>query len=62
MELTKGTVTNTTNHAVLITLPDIKFKRTWQKESSFKIDIEVLREAVFDTGFKYFLEEGVLFI
>jgi len=62
MELTKGTVTNTTNHSVLIQLPDIKFRRTWQKGSSIKVDIEVLREAVYDTGFKAFLDEGVLFI
>ena len=62
MELTKGSVTNTTNHAVLIQLPDIKFRRTWQPNSTFKVDIEVLREAVYDTGFKAFLDEGVLFI
>ena len=62
MELTKGTVTNTTNHSVLIQLPDIKFKRTWQKDSSIKVDIEVLREAIYDTGFKAFIDEGVLFI
>lgn len=62
MELTKGTVTNTTNHSVLIQLPDIKFRRTWQKESSIKVDIEVLREAIYDTGFKAFIDEGVLFI
>ena len=62
MELTKGTVTNTTNHSVLIQLPDIKFRRTWQKDSSIKVDIEVLREAIYDTGFKAFIDEGVLFI
>lgn len=62
MELTKGTVTNTTNHSVLIQLPDIKFRRTWQKESSIKVDIEVLREAIYDIGFKAFIDEGVLFI
>ena len=62
MELTKGTVTNTTNHSVLIQLPDIKFRRTWQKESSIKVDIEVLREAIYDTGFKAFIDDGVLFI
>lgn len=62
MELTKGTVTNTTNHSVLIQLPDIKFRRTWQKDSSIKVDIEVLREAIYDVGFKAFIDEGVLFI
>ena len=62
MELTKGTVTNTTNHTVLIQLPDIKFRRTWQKNSSIKVDIEVLREAIYDVGFKAFIDEGVLFI
>ncbi|MFW9603258.1 MAG: hypothetical protein ACMV1B_13195 [Prevotella sp.] len=62
MELTKGTVTNTTNHSVLIQLPDIKFRRTWQKDSSIKVDIEVLREAIYDVGFKAFMDEGLLFI
>lgn len=62
MELTKGTVTNTTNHSVLIELPESKFRRTWQKESAIKVDLEILREAVYDTGFKAFIDEGVLFI
>ena len=62
MELTKGTVTNTTNHSVLIELPESKFRRTWQKEASMKVDLEILREAIYDTGFKAFIDEGVLFI
>ena len=62
MELTKGTVTNTTNHPILIELPDSKFRRTWQANSAFKVDIDILREAVYDTGFKAFLDDGVLFI
>ena len=62
MELTKGTVTNTTNHSVLIELPESKFRRTWQKDSSIKVDLEILREAIYDTGFKAFIDEGVLFI
>ena len=62
MELTKGTVTNTTNHSILIELPESKFRRTWQKDSSIKVDIEVLREAIYDVGFKAFIDEGVLFI
>ena len=62
MELTKGTVTNTTNHSVLIQLPESKFRRTWQKEASMKVDLEILREAIYDTGFKAFIDEGVLFI
>ena len=62
MELTKGTVTNTTNHSVLIELPESKFRRTWQKDSSIKVDLEILREAIYDVGFKAFIDEGVLFI
>ena len=62
MELTKGTVTNTTNHSILIELPDSKFRRTWQANSAFKIEMEILREAIYDVGFKAFIDEGVLFI
>ena len=62
MELTKGTVTNTTNHSILIELPESKFRRTWQKDASMKVDLEILREAIYDTGFKAFIDEGVLFI
>ena len=62
MELTKGTVTNTTNHPILIELPESKFRRTWQKDSSIKVDLEILREAIYDVGFKAFIDEGVLFI
>lgn len=62
MELTKGTVTNTTNHSILIELPESKFRRTWQKDASMKVDLEILREAIYDAGFKAFIDEGVLFI
>lgn len=62
MEVTKGTVTNTTNHQVLVELPELKFRRTWQPNSSLKISTEILEEAVYDVGFKVFLDEGVLFI
>ena len=62
MELTKGTITNTTNHSILIELPESKFRRTWQKDASMKVDLEILREAIYDAGFKAFIDEGVLFI
>lgn len=62
MDLTKGTVVNTTKHEVTVVLPDIKFRRTWQKNASHKVALEVLQEAVYDVGFKVFLDDGILFI
>jgi len=55
-------VKNESSHAILIVLPDLRFKRTWSPGASISVTLEVLREAVFDKGFKHFLDAGSLYI
>lgn len=59
---TKVIVKNTTKHPVTVILPDIRFQKVWPKDSEFAVKMEVLKEAVFDTGFQVFLEQGILYI
>lgn len=58
----KATVRNTTKHGITVLLPDLKFSRTWPAQSVFKISMEILHEAAYDTGFKKFIDQGLLFI
>ena len=61
MENKKVIVTNMVNSRVGMTLPDLHFKRTWEKKGAKKtIDLEVLKEAVYDPGVEYMFKEGVL--
>jgi hypothetical protein len=58
----KASVTNNLKTPIFIALPDVRFKRTWPGESTYKIPLEILREAVYDHGFMTFLEKGIMSI
>jgi len=58
----RGTVKNTSSQTISIILKDVKFKRVWAPGASIKVSLEVLREAVYDKGFKYFLDNGMLHV
>ena len=58
----KVKVTNASSNAILIVLPDIRFKRTWNPKATISVSLEVMREAIFDKGFKHFLDVGSLYI
>ena len=56
-------VINTLNHAVGVYIPELNFKRTWAKRGAIiKIDKDKLEEMMYDPGFSYMLEQGVLYI
>ncbi len=56
-------VINTTNGRVGIEVPELRFKRLWEKKGSKKpIDLEILKELIYDPGVEYMFKEGILFI
>ncbi|MDD4876979.1 MAG: hypothetical protein PHQ86_07640 [Dehalococcoidales bacterium] len=59
---TKIPVKNTSNNELLISLPDIRFKRKWPAGATFKIDLSILQEAIYDGGFMTLMNKGILFI
>lgn len=59
---TRVIVKNTTKHPVTVILPNIRFKRVWSGGAESTVTLEVLREAVYDTGFQVFLDQGILYI
>lgn len=56
-------VKNTTNGRVGIDIPDLNFRRTWEKKNAIKpVDLEVLTQAIYDPGVEYLFKEGILYI
>ena len=56
-------VISAVNGTVGFSLPELRFKRVWQKKkASFPVPKDVLREAIFDPGVAYLFEKGILYI
>ena len=48
---------------VSVNIPDLRFKREWpNKGSSIPIERETLEEMMYDSGFKYMIDTGMLYI
>lgn len=48
---------------VSVNIPDLRFKREWpNKGSSILIERETLEEMMYDSGFKYMIDTGMLYI
>lgn len=48
---------------VSVNIPDLRFKREWpNKGSSIPIKREALEEMMYDNGFKYMIDTGMLYI
>lgn len=48
---------------VSVNIPDLRFKREWpNKGSSIPIERETLEEMMYDNGFKYMIDTGMLYI
>jgi hypothetical protein len=63
MENKKVVITNQSNSRVGINVPDLRFKRVWEKKNAkIAVDMDVLREIIYDTGVSYMFEQGILFI
>lgn len=56
-------VTSMTSGRIGIDLPDLRFKRVWEKKGSKKpIDLEILEQALYNPGVEYMFKEGILYI
>lgn len=48
---------------ISVNIPDLRFKREWpNKGSSILIERETLEEMMYDNGFKYMIDTGMLYI
>lgn len=49
--------------SVSVDIPNLRFSRKWRKKGSVEpVKMEILRDAIYDEGFKYMLDEGILII
>lgn len=63
MENKKVPIINQSNSRVGINIPDLRFKRVWEKKNAkILIDLDILREIIYDSGVSYMFEQGILFI
>lgn len=48
---------------ISVNIPDLRFKREWpNKKASVLIEKETLEEMMYDSGFKYMIDTGMLYI
>ena len=63
MENKKIIVTSTSRSRVGINIPELHFKRVWEKRNSkIAIDFSILQEMIYDPGVHYLFEQGILYI
>ena len=63
MENKKIIVTSTSRSRVGINIPELHFKRVWEKRNSkIAIDFSTLQEMIYDPGVHYLFEQGILYI
>ena len=49
--------------SILVKIPDLNFRRELiARGSSFTVDSELLQEMMYDYGFRYMIESGMLYI
>ena len=59
----KEKIRNTADCEVTVSLPDLRFRRSWPKKNSvIPVDFAILEEGIFDPGFSNLINSGVLFI
>ena len=59
----KVIVTSMVSGNVGLTLPHLRFGKTWPKKGTkLPIDKEILREAIYDPGVEYMFKNGILYI
>ena len=63
MDNKKVMVRSTVDHIVGVSLPAQNFRREWVRSGQeIPMDLDLLREAIFDPGFEYMLKQGMLYI
>lgn len=59
----KVNVKSTVEGMVGVKLPELHFARTWPKKGTvIPIDIDILKEGMYDNGLRVMLQEGILYI
>lgn len=59
----KVNIVNTTRGSVLVTVKEIPFRHEWIAEgASFAVEHELLEQLMYDQGFKYMIDTGMLYI
>ena len=60
---TKIMLINMTTGSLSVNIPDLRYKRRWEKKGAKKpMPWGVLKEAIYDPGFEYMIQQGMLFI
>ncbi len=63
MENKKVKVVNMTNGSIGVKVPALNFVREWLAQGSyFNIEENILEELMYDPGFKYMIDQGMLYI
>lgn len=63
MENRKVKVVNMTNGSIGVKVPALNFSRDWLAQGSyFNIEENILEELMYDPGFKYMIDQGMLYI
>lgn len=63
MEKRKVKVVNLTKGDILVKVPALSFTREWMAQGSFfDIEEDLLEELMYDQGFKYMIDQGMLYI
>ena len=56
-------ITSKHSGPILVKIPDLNFRREWMdRGSSVMVDSEKLEEMMYDHGFRYMIESGMLYI
>ena len=63
MENKKVQIVNMANGRVGINIPELHFKRVWEKrDAKINVDLDILKEIIYDTGVRNMFEQGILYI
>lgn len=61
--MSKVNIVNTTRGSVLVTVREIPFRHEWIAQgASFAVEHELLEQLMYDQGFKYMIDTGMLYI
>lgn len=61
-DLRKINITNTTASRIGVVVPSISFRRDFMPGQSFPVEEKQIEELMYDPGFRYMIETGMLYI
>ena len=60
--MAKVKVRNVVNNVVSVIVPSANFRRDWPIGATYEIDKDILEQLMWDNGFRYMVEKGILYI